>query len=438
MFPDINLTDTPDFVYQFEEVVKLPEFELYHLGQGLYRLARPQYYCDSDFNLLQEKYVSLRFYYIAQETNARADTQIKLLFVMSREYNRCRMEQLLFFQEERTGDAKSVFLEELAAIFPKGYDTDIDRILNGEFARIELIDARSYCGPAARIKALSNRLLGFRWNPDRYHDLSGNRIYIMYQGYVAKRIAEGVYAFQCVREYGDQDLEYPYIFHKIYSQRYKRCAVLGKPFVDWERTGIYIRYIAFDDNGIRTLRKLYQYTVGYEYREVAVETDMNEKDGVRSDIASALDKKEKHAAGKSEQDLEEKRNAYCFRLSGEHIAELVRGAGYRDLILYCRLLPGTEDKTEGCKWLQYDISYFEVLRSGSNVLKLIDIDGQNVIECNILTETIAELDVVVKTEICAGVEENILIKVIDHTDIEKAMAGAGSRARLLQAVEHIM
>lgn len=58
------------------------------------------------------------------------------------------------------------------------------------------------------------------------------------------------------------------------------------------------------------------------------------------------------------------------------------------------------------------------------MLKLIDIDGQNVIECNILTETIAELDVVAKTEICAGVEENILIKGIDHTDIEKAMTGA--------------
>lgn len=70
-------------------------------------------------------------------------------------------------------------------------------------------------------------------------------------------------------------------------------------------------------------------------------------------------------------------------------AELVKGAGYRDLLLYCRLLPGAEDKTEGCRWLQYDISYLEE-GFGSDMLKLIDIDEQNVIECSISTETIAE------------------------------------------------
>lgn len=43
----------------------------------------------------------------------------------------------------------------------------------------------------------------------------------------------------------------------------------------------------------------------------------------------------------------------------DFVYQFEEGAGYRDLLLYCRLLHGAAVKTGGCKWLQYDISYLE-------------------------------------------------------------------------------
>lgn len=37
MIEEIPLEDTPDFEYSFESVVRLQEFEVYHMGLGLYR-----------------------------------------------------------------------------------------------------------------------------------------------------------------------------------------------------------------------------------------------------------------------------------------------------------------------------------------------------------------------------------------------------------------
>lgn len=41
MIEEIPLEDTPDFEYRFESVVRLQEFEVYHMGLGLYRLEHP-------------------------------------------------------------------------------------------------------------------------------------------------------------------------------------------------------------------------------------------------------------------------------------------------------------------------------------------------------------------------------------------------------------
>ena len=81
MLADIPLEETPDFEYVFEDVVRLQEFNLYHMGLGMYRFERPVIYNEDDFHCLEKKYQHFNFFYIQEKK------EIKLLFVMSALYN---------------------------------------------------------------------------------------------------------------------------------------------------------------------------------------------------------------------------------------------------------------------------------------------------------------------------------------------------------------
>ena len=54
----------------------------------------------------------------------------------------------------------------------------------------------------------------------------------------------------------------------------KECAAIGKPHFSGGSISVYMgidaRYIAFDEIVIKSLKKLYQYTVGYEFQKVQV------------------------------------------------------------------------------------------------------------------------------------------------------------------------
>ena len=81
MIADIPLEDTPDFEYIFEDVVRLQEFDLYHVGLGLYRFECPVIYSEEKYYNLEKKYPYFNFFYIQERKT------IRLLFVMSALYN---------------------------------------------------------------------------------------------------------------------------------------------------------------------------------------------------------------------------------------------------------------------------------------------------------------------------------------------------------------
>lgn len=61
MLADIPLEETPDFEYVFEDVVRLQEFNLYHMGLGMYRFERPVIYNEDDFHCLEKEIPTFQF-----------------------------------------------------------------------------------------------------------------------------------------------------------------------------------------------------------------------------------------------------------------------------------------------------------------------------------------------------------------------------------------
>ena len=206
MFLGIPLENTPDFEYVLEDTVKLPEFELYHIGHGIYRFGQPLNYSKEDFNHLTEKYSCLTFFYRKGKNN-----EVILLFVMSAVHNITNFNSL----------SNALQNEEFAKIFPKEYDPCIS---GRNYNRIE--SANRYAP-----NDISNRLLGFRWMPEQYYDLYGRRRYIMIEGRVAKLIATGLYAFQGIQSHEsifDGMGGYPHVIGNIISKEFHKCAVIGK------------------------------------------------------------------------------------------------------------------------------------------------------------------------------------------------------------------
>ena len=63
--------------YVFEDVVRLQEFDLYHMGLGLYRFERPVIYSEEKYYNLEKKYPYFNFFYIQEQE------KVRLLFVLS-------------------------------------------------------------------------------------------------------------------------------------------------------------------------------------------------------------------------------------------------------------------------------------------------------------------------------------------------------------------
>lgn len=235
MIADIPLEDTPDFEYIFEDVVRLQEFDLYHMGLGLYRFERPVIYSEEKYYNLEKKYPYFKFFYIQEQKT------IRLLFVMSALYNITNIHIM----------ENALWNHEFASMIPRGYDDDIDRKISGEIG-CQFIES-SYSDYYVSDIVQSDRLLGFRWEPEQYYDENGRRRYIMIGGCVAKLIATGLYAFQkielCDANVGGQG-RYPLIKEQLYAEFSGECAVIGSPHFSGGSISVYegteVRYIAFD------------------------------------------------------------------------------------------------------------------------------------------------------------------------------------------------
>lgn len=393
MIYGMTFENTPDFEYVFEKTVRLPEFEVYHIGYGLYKFAHPLNYNREDFRLLQEKYNNLTFFY--QNDGA---INIKLLFVMSTVYNITSFDSIDNRILRKYGFAKYI---------PIGY-----------YAQDKPIERNRYYDLESGAADSSDGLLGFQWTPELYYDRYGRRRYVRIGGSVAKLIATGVYAFQKIPESETNWMGrngYPRIGETICVggfKEYNRCAVVGPEYFAGGSLltyrGTQARYIAFNDSGIALLKQLYQYTIGYEYKELKVITK-EEEAAHSSNIVELF-------ASQKPSDREENLNAYQNQLSPRAV-ELVKGFGYRDIVVYYRILFHKDNKTYFAPQ-KYDFAYIE-----DGIIKLVIVHWEGAITYTVPARVLAELYVVREMELCHGVRDNILIKVIDNTDYEKSVIG---------------
>ena len=395
MIEEIPLEDTPDFEYRFESVVRLQEFEVYHMGLGLYRLEHPLICSEGAFRCLETKYPYLNFFYI------RRAKDIKLLFVMSAVYNITNTQIM----------ENALRKDKFANMIPRGYDEDIDLKLNGEIG--SLFIESSYSGYYVSDIDQSNMLLGFRWEPEQYYDLYGRRRYIMIGGCVAKLIATGLYAFQGVRLNDSDDVSrerYPLIAESLCVESCVECAIIGKPHFSGGSISVYegidARYIAFDEAGIKSLKILYQCTIGYEYQKVRVTL----KDPGPSTNVWQSDEMEYCQTQQKQEDM------YELESGAE---ELLPGIGFEKIRIHNRILFHRDArvfKRPRC----YDFAYRK-----NDFVKLVEISRKGTRVYSIPQKVFAELYVVQRLQLCLGVMEDILIKVIDHTDLERRMLGSG-------------
>lgn len=393
--------NTPDFEYVFENTVRLPEFEVYHIGYGLYRFAQPLNYTRKDFSLLQEKYHNLTFFY--QNDGAE---NIKLLFVMS---TVCNITNFYFM------DNRILRIYGFAKYIPIGY-----------CAQDKPMERSIYYDRKSGAADSPDGLLGFQWTPGLYYDKYGRRRYVRIGGSVAKLIATGVYAFQKIpgneTDQARRD-RYPCIAETICakeSKGFNRCAVVGPKEFDGGSISFYkgtrARYIAFDDIGITLLKQLYEYTAGYEYKEIKVITKEEEaanQNRIKEIITSSKPVDWEGNKRKEGKNL----NSYQNQI-GPGAVELVKGFGYRDIKVYYRILFHKDNKTYSNPQ-KYDFAYIE-----DGILKLVIVHWEGTITYNVPIRVLAELYVVREMELCYGVRDNILIKVIDNTDYEKSVIGA--------------
>lgn len=406
--------NTPDFEYVFEDTVRLPEFEVYHIGYGLYRFAQPLNYTRKDFSLLQEKYHNLTFFY--QSDGAE---NIKLLFTMS---TVCNITSFYFM------DNRILRIYGFAKYIPIGY-----------YAQDKRVERSTHYDRESGAADSPDGLLGFQWTPGLYYDRYGRQRYVRIGGSVAKLIATGVYAFQKIpgneTDQARRD-RYPCIAETICAKEFKgfnRCAVMGPKEFDGGSISFYkgtqARYIAFDDIGITLLKQLYEYTIGYEYKEIEVVTKEEEaayQNKIKEFITSPkpVDWEERNRRG------EECKNSFQNQI-GPRAVELVKGCGYRDITVYYRILFHKDRKTN-FNPEKYDFAYIE-----DGILKLFNVfwDGINSSH-SVPVRVLAELYVIRKMELCQGVTDNILIKVIDNTGYEKGAIGADNYENFMKFIEY--
>ena len=391
MIADIPLEDTPDFEYIFEDVVRLQEFDLYHVGLGLYRFECPVIYSEEKYYNLEKKYPYFNFFYIQERKT------IRLLFVMSALYNITNIRIM----------ENALWNPEFASMIPRGYDDDIDRKISGNIGS-QFIES-SYSDYYVNDIVQANRLLGFRWEPEQYYDENGRRRYIMIGGCVAKLIATGLYAFQkielCDANVGDQG-RYPLIKEQMYAKFSGECAVIGSPHFSGGSISVYegteVRYIAFEKIGINYLKRLYECTTGYEFRKVQVfpygwdsSSDVRQCDEKRHiPITQTV--------------------AYEIEPGAE---ELIAGIGFEKIRIYDRVLFHRDVRAFSHPRC-YDFAYMK-----RGLVKLVEISSGETKAYSIPREVFAELYVVQRMQICSGITEDILVKVIDNTDFEKSMLG---------------
>lgn len=150
------------------------------------------------------------------------------------------------------------------------------------------------------------------------------------------------------------------------------------------------------------LKRLYECTTGYEFRKVQV---LPQGWDPSSDVRQCDE--ERHISIKQTV-------AYEIEPGAE---ELIAGIGFEKIRIYDRVL-FHRDVRVFSRPRCYDFAYMK-----SGYVKLVEISERGTKVYSILREVFAELYVVQRMQICSGITEDILVKVIDNTDFEKSMLG---------------
>ncbi|MFG6343600.1 MAG: hypothetical protein K1W35_07460 [Lachnospiraceae bacterium] len=234
----------------------------------------------------------------------------------------------------------------------------------------------------------------------------------MIDGCVAKLIATGLYAFQRIKfndaDEGDRN-RYPLIGEQLYVEFCGECAVIGKPHFSGGSISVYegtdTRYIAFDKVGIRNLKMLYECTTGYEFRKVPVIVPAHNRSTavLQSDEEEYVSVKQRQTAA-----YEMESNA----------VELLTGIGFENIRIYNRILFHSDARVFNSPRC-YDFAYMV-----NGLVKLVEISRRETKVYSIPREVFAELYVVQRMQLCTGITEDILVKVIDNTDFEQSMLGS--------------
>ena len=98
--------------------------------------------------------------------------------------------------------------------------------------------------------------------------------------------------------------------------------------------------------------------------------------------------------------------------------ELLTGIGFENIRIYNRILFHSDARVFNSPRC-YDFAYMV-----NGLVKLVEISRRETKVYSIPREVFAELYVVQRMQLCTGITEDILVKVIDNTDFEQSMLGS--------------
>lgn len=425
---EFNFLDTPKFSYEYKNEVNVLGRKLIHIGEGIYIFERP--FVSGEFSLDQFKeklkdykdISFIRFYnYPYRFTNSEKNEE-KWIIPFAISATRRRHSRYMWNDSDRImryiagfsipGPMKRI-IDHITENNPKP-DKEYEALRAEEIYYDQDWRMEEFASVVYRpVEGECTHLLDFEYDTD-------DGRYVLVNGFVGRKILDGIYYFDDTIQPADGEAYFDQEDRtgKLHSKYLnpgdfdENIAFIGKeiwsmgtfPFYE----GSIIYYMAFGDEAIDVLYRLYKSLSGYEMRFMKKDAVVKKIEPLAIDDAF-LDKLDKMKSNKRPINIP------------EGACELIEGMGFQDLDIRCKLLfqnINETDRTNSDGFRRHDTAYVM-----DEKLYLIDYSGEKEEGHALSLRMVKELSVRYRVRLFDDVEEDVVQVVIDNGDAEKSILG---------------
>ncbi|MCH5340834.1 MAG: hypothetical protein J1E01_05165 [Acetatifactor sp.] len=433
---EFKFLNTPKFSYEYENEVNVLGRKLVHIGEGIYIFERPFVSDELSFEQFTEMLKDykdiafIRFYECSYSSGNEGKWIVP--FALSATHRRHSFgvyrglsadEVVEYIARFSISDSMKRIINHIAENYLEP-DKEFDAIIFEVIYCNQNEYSDDFFSGGRPVDSECTHLLDFKYDTE-------DERYVLVNGFVGRKILDGIYYFDdAILSVGGKEASVWGAASDFKIKAKRLCSEALQPgdfdeniaFIGeqmWGSGGVYIPYLgcsiyymAFGDNAIDVLCRLYKNLSGYEMKVMKKDAASERNEHLTVDEVEAI---------LTDIDRREGRRQPVKRKIPEGACELIEGMGFHNLDVRCKLLfqeINKSDDTNSRGFFRYDVTYIM-----DEKIYLINCLGEKEERHTLSLRMVKELSVRYKDRLFDDVEEDIVQVIIDNGNAEERILG---------------